>query len=170
MITADPLGKARRADLSVDQTCTAYSFAELRTGFGVTGVAFWEASERQVEALVHVANVLLEVRLNLGELDISFSLACGSFQLTLPPLVPAMTMLRVSLHGHPQGASSLGNLASSTQVEHGHTHDTDLQDQPLHAEKLPCLTFLSDLDWPEGVIPVVYSPWMLALTTRSRRS
>jgi hypothetical protein len=39
------------------------------TGLGVSDVALWEASEVQVKALVNVANVLLEVGFDLGELE-----------------------------------------------------------------------------------------------------
>jgi hypothetical protein len=39
------------------------------TGLGVSDVALWEASEVQVKTLVHIANVLLEVGFDLGELE-----------------------------------------------------------------------------------------------------
>ena len=76
---------------------------------------------------------------------------------TFPPLVPAMMILRVSLCGWRPDVGSLRNLPSSAEVEHGDADNADLQSALDHAGTLK-LTFLSDLDWPEGVIPVVYSP------------
>lgn len=56
-----------------------------------------------------------------------------------------------------EGRCLLVDFASSTEVEHGDTDDTDLS-LALCLIGTNKLTFLSDLDWPEGVIPVVYSP------------
>ena len=78
-------------------------------------------------------------------------------KITFPPFVPAMMMLRMSIGRWGPGVDSLGDLPSSAEVEHGDTDATNLPSALNLAHTLR-LTFLSDLDWPEGVIPVVYSP------------
>ena len=65
--------------------------------------------------------------------------------------------LSLTLSGTP--SHSLCHLAATTKVEHGHTDYTNLRPaSDLSSQLTRHLTFLSDLDWPEGVIPVVYSP------------
>ena len=68
MITADPLGRARRAALSVGGQSHQHAFLTgaktlglWLTGFGISQVTLRETPERQVETLVDISNVLLEM-------------------------------------------------------------------------------------------------------------
>ena len=71
MMTAEPLGRALRAALSANQQYKPSEGWKSRTSLRITSVALGESTERQVEAFVHVPDVLLEVRLDLGELEVS---------------------------------------------------------------------------------------------------
>lgn len=68
-MTADPFGRAFNADLSVLSESLWTATRNQLTSLGIALVSLWEATERQVESLVDVSNVLLEVRLDLGELS-----------------------------------------------------------------------------------------------------
>jgi hypothetical protein len=74
MMTADPLGRALRADLSIISALNGYTAGLWgRTSFCVSDVAFWETSEIEIETLVDVSDILLEVCPDLGELAVSSS-------------------------------------------------------------------------------------------------
>lgn len=97
MMTADPLGRALRADLS--SSLAMFSDAETGlTGLGISDVGFWETPESEVETLVDVSDVFLEVFSDLGELLIVSIFLTREVRdrLTFPPFVPAIKILLVS--------------------------------------------------------------------------
>jgi len=96
-MTADPLGRALRADLS--RSLAMFSDAETGlTGLGISDAGFWETPESEVETLVDVSDVLLEVFSDLGELLIVSAILDMQLRdkLTFPPFVPAIKILLVS--------------------------------------------------------------------------
>lgn len=99
MITAEPLGRARRAFLSKrsQNTFTPIIFIIiLLTSLSIPDSGFRESPKVQVESLVHIANVLLEVFADFRELWttlLSISRSMSSSMLTLPPFVPDITIL-----------------------------------------------------------------------------
>lgn len=71
MITAEPLGRARRAPLSKwnQKTFALIIFiVKPLTSLSIPDRGFWKSSEVQVESLVHIANVLLEMFADFWEL------------------------------------------------------------------------------------------------------
>jgi hypothetical protein len=68
MMTADPLGKAFRADLSALSAIKIVEGA-VRTSFGISEIAFWEPPEGEVKTFVDISNILLEVLSDFGELE-----------------------------------------------------------------------------------------------------
>ena len=94
MMTADPLGRAASASLSMNRQQIVIGVVNELTGLGVTHIALREAAESEVETLVDVPDIPLEVLADLGELRES---AERNFprrrDVTLPPFVPAMKIL-----------------------------------------------------------------------------
>ena len=97
MMTADPLGRALRADLSRSLAMGSDAEAGL-TSLGISDVGFWETPESKVETLVDVSDVFLEVFSDLGELVIVSVVLNMEVRdkLTFPPFVPAIKILLVS--------------------------------------------------------------------------